>query len=502
MKKFCAYSIAVLITAFCATAEAQWLVSDKSIVLTSNPNDVVKLDAGGRYAHVLRYTQSGTPRTIYQRYSYSLTNYRDDTFEELGVVGTSARFGALDSTGGATLVFPRVKTVSSYQRQYSVLAHVPQSGPAKFLDEIGELDLFSRIEATAVSSQVRVTTRGSTSIPASSSSNTFVAVTDASNNFPTRSLFNNDRFIYQGQERLLTASASDAAATGVTAVSGQLSPGMVYVRQYSYGLSEISNVAVPMRIPIDVCIVPTSSAAKSQPHDIYVTGYDGISKFSPDGTLQWKIEDQTGIITEIDHVDVVGVVARKFLGTRYQFLFISPTGVITRIAHVPIFMSGTFTYRVDSAGQISLYAPDDYPSKLFVLSTTGAFNEYQVPGTSLGYLDQWNNAFFLSKTGDETRLNVSYNLQPLHNSSITVKRGTNVKVYLDLRTGAPRQERQATIANTGGTMFTTPAVAEFNPAGTETYFRVTAPASGTTGSGWVYISYAGRSLKLRVTVTP
>jgi len=257
-----------------------------------------------------------------------------------------------------------------------------------------------------------------------------------------------------------------------------------------------------MRIPIDVCIVPKSSSAKSQPHDIYVAGYDGISKFSPDGMLQWKIEDQTGIITEIDHVDVIGPVVRKFLGTRYQFLFISPAGVITRIAHVPIFMSGTFKHKVDSAGQISLYAPDDYPSKLFVLSATGAFNEYQVPGTSLGYLDQWNNAFFLSKTGDETRLNVSYNLQPLRNSSITVKRGTTVKVYLDLRTGAPRQERQATIANTGGTMFTTPAVAEFNPGGTETYFRVTAPASGTTGSGWVYISYAGRSLKLRVTVTP
>ncbi len=502
MKNIRCQSIAVLGLALCASAHAQFLVGDKSIVLTSNSNDIVQLDAGGRYAHVLRYTRSGTPRTIYQRYSYSLTNYRDDTFEELGVVGTSARFGALDSTGGATLVFPRAKTVSGNQRQYSVLAHVPQSGPAKFLDGVGELDLFSRIEATAVSSQVRVTTRGSTSIPADRSPNTFVAVTDASNSFPTRPLFNDDRFLYQGQEHLLTASASDAAATGVTAVSGQLSPGLVYVRQYSYGMSEISNVAVPMRIPIDVCIVPKSSSAKSQPHDIYVAGSDGISKYSPDGTLQWKIEDQTGIITELDHVDVIGLVVRKFLGTRYQFLFISPTGVITRIAHVPIFMSGTFKHKVDSAGQISLYAPDDYPSKLFVLSASGAFNEYQVPGTSLGYLDQWNNAFFLSKTGDETRLNVSYNLQPLRNLSITVKRGTNVKVYLDLRIGAPRQERQATIANTGGTMFTTPAVAEFNPGGTETYFRVTAPASGTTGSGWVYISYAGRSLKLRVTVTP
>lgn len=502
MKKFCAYSIAVLITAFCASAEAQWLVSDKSIVLTSNPNDVVKLDAGGRYAHVLRYTQSGTPRTIYQRYSYSLTNYRDDTFEELGVVGTSATIGAVDSTGGATLVFPRVKTVAGVQKQYSVLAHVPQSGPAKFLDGIGELDIFSRIKATAVSSQVRVTTSGVTSIPADSSPKTFVAVNDASNNLPTQAQLNNDRFFYQGEERSLVVTASDAATSGVTAVAGQLSPNLTYVRQYNYGLSEISNVALPMRIPFDMCIVPRSSAARSQPHDIYVVGYDGIAKFSPDGTLQWQIDDKTGFFTHVDHVDVVGVVARKYSDGRYLFLFISPSGVITRTAYVPIYMNGIFTYKVDSAGQISLHAPADYPKTLFIFSASGVFNQYFIPGESLGYLDQWNNVFFISKTGDETRLNVNYNLQPLRNSSITVKRGTNVKVYLDLRTGAPRQERQATIAHTGGTMFTTPTVAEFNPAGTETYFRVTAPASGTTGSGWVYISYAGRSLKLRVTVTP
>jgi|GEM_PF-3456752 len=137
MKSIRCQSIAVLVSAVCASAHAQWLVSDKSIVLTSNPNDIVQLDAGGRYAHVLRYTRSGTPRSIYQRFSYSLTNYRDDTFEELGVVGTSARIGALDSTGGATLVFPRVKTVSGYQRQYSVLRTFPKAGRRSFLTESG-----------------------------------------------------------------------------------------------------------------------------------------------------------------------------------------------------------------------------------------------------------------------------------------------------------------------------------------------------------------------------
>jgi hypothetical protein len=383
-----------------------------------------------------------------------------------------------------------------------VLAHVPQSGPAKFLDGVGELDIFTRIKATAVSSQVRITTSGTTSIPADRSPNTFVAATDASNNFLTQSLIDTDRFVYQGEEHSLVVTASDAAATGVTAVAGQFSDGLVYIRQYSYGLSEISNIAVPMRVPFDICIVPTSSTARSQPHNIYLTGFDGISKYSPDGTLQWNIADNTGLIVNIDHVDVVGLVARKYLSGRYHFLFVSPEGVITRTAYVPVFMTGTFTYRVDSSGQISLHAPADYPKTLFVLSTSGTFYQHFIPGESLGYLDQWNNVFFISKTGDETRLNVSYNLQPLRNSSITVKRGTNVKVNLNLRIGAPRQERQATIANTGGTMFTTPAVAEFNPGKTETYFRVTAPASGTTGSGWVYISYAGRSLKLRVTVTP
>lgn len=479
------------------------LVSDKRTIISTATNDEVKLDAGGRYAHVLRYIPTGNRRSIYQRYSYSLTKYREDAFDELSSVRASARFGALDSTGGATLVFPRYISDFGSPQDYSVLAHVPQSGPAKFLDGISYLDTFTRIEATAVSGQVRISTRGNTKDTVTGPTDSFVAVTDAANNIPTRYLLSTEYFPYDGADRWLYVAASDAAHTGVSAVAGHITwPGLTYVRQFSYGLGPILNIGLPINYPRDICILPTSAEGKSQPHDMYVAADGALAKFSPTGALEWKIETPGSVYTEVDHVDIVGLVAKRVTGQTVEFLFVSPVGTITRAVSVPIALHSSFQYKVDSAGQISLYDPINFPRELMVINTVGVLKRYAVPGMSLGYLDQWNNAFFLSKTGAETSLNVSYNLQPLRASEIAVKRGNSAKVFLDLRTGAPRVDRQATITSTGGTNFTTPAVAEFNPGATETYFRVTAPASGTTGSGWVYISYAGRSLKLRVTVTP
>jgi len=492
----------LMLLALATTVAAQTpLVSDRSLVVSTQATDQVSLDAGGRFAHVLRYVPTGTRQSIYQRYSYSLTKYRDESFSELSSVNLYAKIGAIDSTGGATLVFPRFISDFGSQLHYSVLAHVPQSGPSKFLDGVGVLDNFARIEPTAVSSQVRIGTYGVTRDLAQESNTSFCGVVDASNSIPTRFIQSTEYFLFDGEERWLYVTASDAAHTGVSAIAGHLTgPGLTFVRQFSYGLSELLNIALPINYPQDLCVLPTSADGKSRPHDMYVAATGALAKFSPTGVLQWKIETPNSIYTEVDHVDVVGLVAKRVTGQTVEFLFISPTGNVTRTVTVPIALHSSFKYKVDSAGQISIYDPVNFPRELMVINTAGVLKRYVVPGTSLGYLDQWNNAFFLSKSGDETRLNVSYNLQPLRASEITVKKGSNVKVFLDLRTGAPRQERQATITNTGGSSFTTPAVAEFNPAATETYFRVTAPATGTTGSGWVYISYAGRSLKLRVNV--